>query len=460
VIKPIGTFTLVSLLGLLAGTAAARPGPAFTQVNGAWQRAPHGCGTPQRAALADALAPPPLPHAIGVRTVYLNKDGGTYTRGGTTDSSMNRVNATIFDQTTATSFTIPPLDTSGFSWTAIASCVRTHFRRFDIDVVETEPTGVAYIEAVVGGNGQEIGFGPNELFGIASADNFCNVTERGIAFNFSETHRDVPRRDDELCATIAHEVGHLLALEHEQLPSDILSYVLIDSSGTKSFVNQPSGCGTSPQDATACICSAGATTSSYARLSTFIGRRVLETIPPVLAIDAPGEVAPPTFDVVATVTDNGEMSDVLVLLDDVLAGSDLVVDDAVYVVKLRNVAVGVHKLSVIASDLSGNMTRKDASITVQKLATGETCAEHMECAGGLCAQAPDGNFCTQSCDRDADRCPDGFSCGVASGTTVCLPEAGGGCGCGASRGPGPLLLLALGAGAVLLRGRRGRRVAR
>jgi MYXO-CTERM domain-containing protein len=455
VIKSTGVLTHLGhlgLLGLLAGTAAASPGPAFIQVGGVWQRSPDGCGTAQRAAPTDAFAPPP-PLAVGLRTVYLNKDGGTYTRGSSTDAAVNRVNSRFIDKISATTFTIPPLNTATFNWTAIASCVRTHFRRFNVDVVETEPTSGTYIEAVVGGTGQEIGFGPNELFGIASADNFCNVTERGIALNFSETHRVVPRRDDELCATIAHEVGHLLALEHEQLPADILSYVLINDSVTKSFVNQTSGCGTAPGASNPCTCSGGNTTSSYTRLSTFIGLRSLESVPPMLAIDAPGEVVPPTFDVVVTATDNVMMSDVVALIDDVPAGSDLAAEGGVYVVTVRNVTEGNHKLSVVASDTSGNMTRRDATILVQKLATGETCVGNEVCAGGLCAQAQDGNFCTQPCDQAADTCPDDFECAPASGATVCIPS-GGGCGCGAAQRPGPMLLLALGLGAVLLRRRR------
>ncbi len=455
-IKSTGVFFLI---GLCAGTAAASPRVAFTQVDGVWQRSEHGCGTPQVSALADPFALPPVP-AVGLRTVFLNRKGGMYAVGGSSDAAANRVSSQIIDQIPAGStFMIAPLDTATFNWQVISACVRTHFRRFNVNVVEQEPTnGLPYIEAVVGGTGQEIGFGPGELFGIASADNFCNVTEKGIAFNFSETHRDVPRRDEELCATIAHEVGHLIALEHEQLPADIMSYVLIDNSGTKAFVNQLSGCGTSPQSPLACFCSSGST-SSYGRLSTFIGLRELETTPPVVSIDAPGDVVPPTFDVVITATDNAMMSDVFVLIDNVEAGSDATPENNVYTVTVRGLAEGNHQLSVIAYDAAANMTRRDATITVKKLATGETCTVNEACAGGLCAQSADGNFCTQACDpAAASACPDGFECAApgGGGSTVCIPSEGGGCGCASSRGPGPMIVLALGLGGVLLRRRRRR----
>lgn len=451
-IKSTGAFILI---GLLAGTAAASPQAAFTQVNGVWERNPDGCGTHQIPRTADPLALAPPAPAVGLRTVYLNRFGGTYTVGNVTDAAVNRVHRDII-QGNLTQFTIPPLNTTTFNWQAISQCVRTHFRQFNVLVVETEPTnGMPFIEAVVGGNGQEIGFGANELFGIASADNFCGVTERGIALNFSETHRNVPRRDDELCATIAHEVGHLIALEHEQLPTDIMSYVLIADSSTKAFVNQSSGCGTSPQDQMMnCTCG-GTQTSSYGRLSTFIGLRNLETVPPVLSIDAPGDIVPPTFEVVVTATDNAMMSEVKVLVDNADAGTDSEAENNVYKITVRGLSEGSHQLSVIAFDAAGNMTRKDTSITVRKLATGETCIGNEACTGNICAQIGDDKLCTQACEASSDTCPDGFECTAAtSGSTVCVPSPESGCGCASSRNPGPMFLLALALGAALRRRRR------
>lgn len=456
-IKPTGVLSLIGLIALGAslGAGAASAAPqrqAFSQVNGVWQRHEHGCGTPQGRVSSSALPPAP---AVGLRTVYLNRNGGTYTVGASTDASANRANIDIVPGAGGPSFTIPPLNTTVFNWTLISQCVRRHFMRVNVQIVETEPTGGDYIEAVVGGTGQEAGFGPNELFGIASADNFCNVNERGIAFNFSETHRNVPRRDDELCATIAHEVGHVIALEHEQLPTDLMSYVLIDDSGTKAFVDQTSGCGTTPQSPGACFCSSGQT-NSFARLRQFIGLRDLETVPPTLNVDAPGgAVVPPTFDVVVTATDNAMMGDVVVLIDNVEVGNDLAPEANVYRIGVKGVPEGEHMLAVVARDAAGNTTRKDLAITVRRSATGESCTASDACAGGICAQSPDGNFCTQACDPAADSCPGGFECAPVGAANVCIASDDGGCGCASGRrGVGPMLLLALALGALVLRRRR------
>jgi MYXO-CTERM domain-containing protein len=251
-------------------------------------------------------------------------------------------------------------------------------------------------------------------------------------------------------------VGHLLALEHEQLPKDLLSYVLIRDSGTKAFINQTSGCGTSPQDPSPCYCTSSST-SSYGRLSTFVGLRPLEVIPPELRIDAPGDVVPPTFDIVVTATDNALMADVIALVDGVQVGADATADNNVYTMTVKDLAEGSHQLSVIAYDAAANSTRQDLTITVKKLATGETCTGDDACTGGICARSPDGNFCTQRCELAADSCPAGFECSAEATGTVCVPAVDAtGCGCASSRGrgPGPMLLLVLGLGAALLRRRR------
>lgn len=437
----------VTAATLLPTPATAAPVSSF--------RTTHRCGTPQvPVATPTPDAAPPVVYAATPRTIYLNRNGGTYQAGNVaTSAATNAVNQNIIGS--SGTFTIAPLGT-GFNWTTIAACVREHFKPYNIRVVETEPTTGDYVEAVVGGDGTEIGFEPNQLFGIAAADNFCGVTERGIAFNFSETHRAVPQQDAELCATIAHEVGHLLGLEHETLPMDVMSYVLISETTGKSFVNQNSQCGTTPQQPQQCSCG-GSSTNSAARLTNFIGLRSTEMVPPTLAVVDPTDklTLPPSFVVTSTATDNEAMSDVTVKIDGNEVGIDTEPEGDTYKVMVTGIAEGDHAMEVIAHDQAGNATTKQLSIKVEKLAIGETCTSNEVCEGNLCANSASGNFCTQVCEVSNDTCPDGFACTAVGATAVCVAEPdGGGCGCSSTGNPGAMALLVLGVGAVLMRRRR------
>lgn len=431
-----------ALVCVLGSTAVA--GPAIVQdADGTWRRSEHSCGTQHEFVVNPSakLVPP----AVGLRTVYLNRFGGTYTGGNPTNAAAN------VSPLAAPTATVPSLD-GGFDWPFISQCVRDHFERFNVRIVETEPTSGTYIEAVVGGDGTELGFQSGQLLGIASADNFCNVTERGIAFSFSEAHRGLPRIDEELCATIAHEIGHLIALEHEQLATDLLSYVLIANSNTKAFVDQASGCGTSPQQPQACTCSTGSTNSAM-RLGQFIGLKPTETVPPTLDLSAPGATVPPVFEVVANATDDVAMSDVVVALDDEEVGVDFEPEGSTYRIRVANVAEGNYMLAAIARDTAGNVARKEIAITVRKSATGETCIANEACEGGLCAVLGDQMFCTQACDPAASTCPGGFECvESATGGGLCVAESGG-C-CSATGDPRTTMLFVFGLGVLLLRRRR------
>lgn len=383
------------------------------------------------------------------RTVFLNRRGGTYQIGTTTDSAANTVKNDVVGPNATTTATIPPL-ASYWNWPALVACVKQHYAGYNLSFVESEPTSGIYVEAVVGGTGEELGWGPLELFGIAAADNFCTVTERGIAFNFSETHRDVARRADELCATVAHEIGHLLALEHEGLAQDAMSYVLIADSGTKAFVDELSTCGPYPTDPMACACNPGGMTNSVARLRQFVGNRPTETVPPTLAIEAPvgGELSP-VFEVVATATDDQAMSDVVAIIGGTELGSDTEAEANVYRIPIRDAPEGEHTLTVIARDEAGNEAVQEVAITVVKQATGQTCTANEACTGGICATGEDGMFCTESCTAD-DTCPDDFACEPLAGSKVCVPS--GGCGCTAGDPAG--VLLGLAALALTVRRRR------
>jgi len=452
-------------LALAAAAVAVRPDPAHAQSD---FRRTHVCGTPQVRHSFNAE-----PWFAGTpRIVYLNRYGGTYQiTGNTTNSSTNTAATFVSANGGSRTAVIAPM-ASGFNWTTIAQCVRNFYAPYNVYVVETEPSSGQYVEAVVGGDGTELGYGRNELFGIAAADNFCGVTPRGIAFSFSETHRGVPQADQELCATIAHEVGHLLALEHETLATDLMSYVLVSETTSKSFVDQNSSCGVYPNQPTSCSCG-GSTTNSAARLRQFVGTHSTETTPPTVALVNPGNGATvrPSFTIEATATDNDAIAEVSFEVDGTVVGSDTVPDGTTYTAEVTGLAEGQHSVLARAIDPAGNSTTATATVTVTYdcggcdpgfscvqgecyVATGEPCRTDIPCAGGQCVQQADGDqFCTQTCDVSNDTCPGGFECVQAGDNGVCNFSAGCCSAGGRDQAVGSVLLM-LAVGLVMRRRRR------
>lgn len=440
--------SLVASLALcaFASTAAA-------DYQSAWNRQSHWCGTHQAPNVVSSDQGPAL-WLAPVRTIWLNRAGGTFRRAANTNSADNTISSDIFGR----DMVIPPMSNS-FNWNTLVTCVRAAYKPYNVTITETKPSAGSYIQAVVGGNGSEVGRGQG-LLGIASADNFCGVTEKGIAFSFSEAHLDAGRRDEELCATVAHEIGHLVGLEHETLPTDIMSYVPISTSRTKAFVNQDSTCGTTPQEPNPCTCTSAAMTNSVVTLKRLLGDRPIETTLPEVTLVAPKDKASlgPSFDVVANATDASGIESVSVLVNDFEFGRALTGEGNKFTIKVKGVSDGTHTLVVEAMDKAGNVKRTNPiTVTVRRAATGGDCTENGDCMGNVCASDGTDKFCTQNCDLANDTCPSGFACTQAGASAVCYFDgtSSGGCGCNTkSTGlPGSLLF---GLGALLLVGRKRR----
>lgn len=420
---------LPAVLLVSTWTVATHAGPRVDP-HGNLIRDVHSCGTTTKAYPVPSISVFAAP--TGPRVIYLNKNGGTYNViGGATDASTNTANTIAAgDGRTHMGAVIPPID-AVFDWNHIVQCVRTQYKPYNVIITETEPTSGNYIEAVVGGDGASTGWSASSgILGVASADNFCGVTEKGIAFSFAHNHIGIAKQDDELCATVAHEVGHLLALEHEILAADTMSYVPFASSPSKSFVDMNSHCGTDPQDQGNCTCmttAAGEMTDSALRLTQFVGLRPTETNPPTLDVTAPGDsvTLPPSFIVTADASDDTAMDQVAVLLGTTTVGSSIAPTGTTYTIPVNGAAEGTYTLEVQAIDLAGNVTKKDLAITIAKSELGGACLNNGDCTGNMCATKDDNvQFCTQVCD-DSNKCPDNFDCTVAGDQSLCVPSSGG-----------------------------------
>jgi MYXO-CTERM domain-containing protein len=484
------TFAAVLLCAAVSPALAEKPDLSDPKVakllmerDGEIVRRPETCGFDQQAAAQfardnyDPAARVDAPSALGeAQVVYLNKNGATYTfgaAGGITSSATNNIRANAFPS--AGMAVIPALNTAQFDWPTIVQCVKNSFRPFGVIVTETEPTGVPYVEAVVGGSGgREVGRPDNDLFGIAATDTFCTLYRTGIAFNFAGTHvsafPNATVRNQEMCNTIAHEVGHVLGLEHQILEPDHMSYVYIQDecpaapAGCKSFVDQVSQCGVQPGQLNPCSC--GPNPNSYAKLASMIGLRPTESVKPTLEIITPDDLTklPPTFEIVADASDNMQMQDVALLIDGIQVAVDSTPNGTTYTLRATGIAEGMHTLVVRATDFALNTEEVTANVRIQLAQTGDSCVDSDACEGGLCAQSSEGSFCTEDCANSA--CPDDFTCTmISSGAEICVPDDNGGdgdgggdgggcCSTSSSSGSAAAGLLALGVGLVLSRRRR------
>ncbi|HEY4181510.1 MAG TPA: Ig-like domain-containing protein [Kofleriaceae bacterium] len=451
------TIVAAVLLGSLTVALADPATGAFPT-----SRGPNSCGTP------DVGEPVALPEgataAAGAqRVIWVNRFGGTYTFADTGggDSSMNIASGVVYNGQHPASV-LMPATTSGFNWPLILQCVKDHYVPFNVRIVESRPTTGTYEQAVVGGDGSQMGFPASSgILGIAGSRNLCAVNETGIAFCFSEPHKSIPSPDDELCATIAHEVGHLLALEHEIKDTDLMSYVPVSVSHTKGFQDFDSQCGTDASTVMQCRCSA-ATTNSAQRLDTFVGPRQMESVKPTLTINSPssGATVAPSFTLTATASDDKAMADVRVL-GSTAAGNNVELGnaeqqtDGKWKVEVDGLLIGSQPITIIARDEAGNETTQMLTVTVKKAALGEDCSANSSCEANLCAQLDGNMFCTQTCGT-GNACPGGFECTAAGTQSVCTPTGGGGCCQSAGPGDAVTSLLVLGFGAVIARRRKRR----
>lgn len=204
--------------------------------------------------------------------VYLNKNGGTYYPGAN-DSRANT--SSIIGRT----YNIPAFRRGDAKWSSLVSCVREQFSRFNVNVVDVEPTAGNYIEAVVSGHPSHIGLSSG-IGGIAPIDTYgCRPIERAVAYVFEQNLGN----DQNLCEITAHEVGHTLSLEHEYKCEDPMTYLY--GCGNKTFQDSAQYCGTYSAERCACR---GGTQNTVRALLDLLGPSTGEPLP-----DPSTDVSPP-----------------------------------------------------------------------------------------------------------------------------------------------------------------------
>ena len=112
---------------------------------------------------------------------------------------------------------IPAFEGTAAEWQFMITCAQNHFAGFPIQLVDTAPTTGDYVTVVVGG--QAAHMGQTNMWGWASMGDKA-VVVRGMGFVFSQDHGPTQRAD--LCQTLAHEIGHLVGLDHTQDCGDLM----------------------------------------------------------------------------------------------------------------------------------------------------------------------------------------------------------------------------------------------
>jgi MYXO-CTERM domain-containing protein len=438
------------VLSALGSVWVSLPQPAAARDNspnpGPASRPPGWCGTPGPVVPCTSRIGDTGPQPR--RTLFLNRNGGAYSNALLTDSTMNTIGTSGPAAVIIQPGVIPPYPGNDTQWAEVVSCVKTFFAEYNVDVVDAEPEpSRKYVEIVVGGRQTDLNYvSPiGAVWGVASNDVFCNVSDKGVAFAFAADHPPQSQLYGRtaLCETIAHEAGHVYGLEHEVLKEDLMSYEQYDP---KDFMNVQSKCGEYETGPHACSCGTEGTQNSHSKLMDLVGPNDL--VPPTGKVLTPGEGAkvPPAFKVDVEAADNVSVDKVELMVDGTLASADLAPPYSLRAPS--NVSLGSHQVEVVIWDKSANTLALVFSVTVEPACSGantgcganEVCIEGAclgdighdckspaDCSTGLCAAGDNfEKFCTRACEPAASDCPAGFACEKPSvGAARCVAAEGG-----------------------------------
>lgn len=251
----------------------------------------------------------PSAEAAAAPTIFfINKNGGTY-RPGNDDARSN------YSSIISGVKTIAPWNVSAAGWTQVKSCLTTMFARWNVTITDVDPgTSTPHYELVIAGSPQNIGM-QSGVGGVSPFTSNCGVIPNSIVYTFAEVYGTAYR---DICETAAQEVAHSFGLDHEYLCADPMTYLY--DCGNKSFQNTAASCG--EYSARQCQCG-GSTQNSVTMLDARLGLAGA-TVPPMVAITAPGNNATvaPGFAITATATDDVSVARAELWIDGAQQGSD------------------------------------------------------------------------------------------------------------------------------------------
>ncbi|HEU5060725.1 MAG TPA: hypothetical protein VFU21_29545, partial [Kofleriaceae bacterium] len=163
-------------------------------------------------------------------TVYLNRNGGTYSPG---EPNNSRTNVSSVPDTPV-SIAAWEVDDAVFG--EVFGCVQDLFAPFGVVAVDVDPGDSDHVEAVLGGLPGQLGLDPNAA-GVSPFRTDCSVIENSIVFIFPDVLADARL----VCEAVAQEVAHSIGLDHQYLCEDPMTY--LTGCGEKKFLFRESICG-------------------------------------------------------------------------------------------------------------------------------------------------------------------------------------------------------------------------